>query len=99
MLVAHLTNKQCWHCRFLLVFFTSSSILGQDKLINPSLIQSNNNNSIDLERCGTPDPTAKQYAYTRDVIATYSLNENSGLTAIPIRSVTLILFEFNTFFT
>ena len=72
---------------FLLVCFISSSILGQDKLINPSLIQSNNNNSIDLEKCGTPDPTAKQYAYTRDVIATYSLNENSGVTAIPIRAV------------
>lgn len=69
-----------------LILFISNSMIGQDKLINPYLIKSKNN-PIGIEKCGTLDPTAAQYAYTRDVIANLPLPENSGLTAIPIRAV------------
>lgn len=35
--------------------------------------------------CGSPSPTAEQYAFTRDVVSQIVLNRNEGTTCIPIR--------------
>ena len=72
----------------MLLMLISSSIFSQNDAIKINQIETIDGSSkLKSLECGTPEPTAAQYAFTRDSLSRIKFNRNSGTTAIPIRAV------------